>query len=175
MYHSSAIIIPAGAKRILVFANTEGRVPSGFVRAGDLCIHINKARHKSEVMSIPGTWHELVVRHGNARNGVKPTWHTPDDMTGFCCVHFTPTVKGWSCSEWWKEYKRKCGKCPTSGFIVYTAVKEAVEDSGRNMQVLLMGFDPAHDCGSYRADVHGWEYEASVYNAEKAVRVPFIK
>lgn len=169
-HHNSAILIPKGAKRILIFSNCKGSVPAGYVKAGDLCVHINKATHWSEVKDIAGTWHELIVRHGNKTDAGKPTWFNPAVLDGFDCIHFTPTINGWGSAAWWRRYVSECGKNPTSGFLAYRAANMVNVDK---LPVVLMGFNPAGDGGTYKAPQHGWEYEAKVYEKEKAVIVQY--
>lgn len=172
---SNAILIPDEAKRVLVFSNCKGKVPAGLVRAGDVCVHLNTARHFGEVRDIPGTWHELIVRHGRQKDGPNPVWFMPKgSLEGFDHIHFTPTIFGWSTHGWWHEYSSECrGKNPTTGFLAYRVATMEADTDGT--PVILVGFDPAHDAGSFRSSLHGWDYEARVYEREKATIVPLDK
>lgn len=165
-HEKHAIIIPEGAKRIVILSNCKGKLPKGAVREGDLCVHLNRAAFKDEAMAVPGTWHELIVRHGRDSNN-NVIWFTPDKgVSGFSCVHFTPTINGWSGSMWWRLYRDKTGgKSPTTGFLAYRAASLV---NSKGLPVILVGFNPSVDMGTYRSPKHGWDYEAATYAREKA-------
>lgn len=166
-----AIVLPDGCMRVLIFSNGVGCVPAGLVRAGDVCVHLNAARHASEVMEVPGTWQALIVRHASGRFHVpgvpRPGWFIPESFEGFCHVHFTPCVHGWSESAWWQDYAlRNPGKCPTTGFLAYREAREVCRVRG--IPVVLVGFDPGGDVGTEKWGGHAWGYEAEVLRRERA-------
>lgn len=148
---------PAGAERIVIFSNVTSfdpaRVP---VRAGDWCIHINRAAHAAAAMSVPNTWHTLFVRHGS-NHGTGYTWHTPPaGFNGYQSVVFyfnaPPTA-------WMQEYRLNAKSSnPTSGFCCFQYARAAAP----HLPLILAGFAPDSDI-SYRWPEHDWQYEANYY------------
>ncbi len=174
---SDAIILPDECMRIVIFSNGAGRVPDGLVRRGDLCVHLNTARHAAEVMGIEETWHELIVRHSGPKHPVphslRSGWFVPDSFEGYCHVHFTPTIQGWSSADFWTEYAMyNPGLCPTTGFLAYKCAKALAKRRG--LPVVLVGFNPGGDIGSPKAGCHAWQYEAKVLDRERARIVPLV-
>ena len=163
------LLLPHDACRIVCVANTPGRAPHGALHPGDFVVHCNTAVHADALMRIPGLWHAVLCRHHTM--GVRrPGYFTPASFDGFCVVHFTPTVNGWSGSPWWETYTRSNpGQCPTTGFCAYRLAQEAARVRG--LPVVLLGYRPGRGEGTYRARCHAWEYEAAVYEREKAVIV----
>lgn len=165
-YPSNPLLLPHDAQRIVCVSNCIGRLPAHCVRAGDVVVHLNTARHALELLGVAGTWHALICRH---RKGEKfhPGYFTPGDFEGFSIVHFTPTVNGWSGSPWWQDYaRRNPGQCPTTGYLAWQLAMEAA--APRGLPVLLLGYQPQRDAGTYRAPCHAWLYEAKQYARNQA-------
>lgn len=148
---------PAGAQRIVIFSNVANFDPARIpLKAGDWCIHINRAAHASAAMAVPGTWHTLFIRHGG-NHGTGFIWHTPPaGFNGYRSVVFyyhAPTA------VWMQEYRlhAKSGN-PTSGFICYQNARAAAP----HLPLILAGFAPDSDI-SYRWPEHDWQYEADYY------------
>lgn len=160
------LLLPHDAARVVCVANTPGRVPFGAVKPGDFVVHCNTAVHAEELLPVPGLRHALLCRHHDM-HARKPGYFHPASFDGFCVVHFTPTVNGWSNAPWWEAYVRaNPGRCPTTGFCAYRMAQEAAR--GRGLGVVLLGYRPDVGEGTFRAPCHAWEYEAEVYRREGA-------
>lgn len=144
--------------RLVVIANTQapGFAPASFLRPGDYCIHLNRARHAPACMAVPGTRHALLCR----RNTDAAGWFTPAaGFNGFDRVLFVDFGELCIGSSWYAEWSRLTSASPTSGFIAANLCRELHPQ----LPLLLLGFDPAHERGSYRWAGHEWEREAAWY------------
>lgn len=157
---SRGLSVPPGTRRVVIFSNVPGVAARAAVQPGDYCIHINRARHFPAVRNAPRVAHALVVRSGQDSRTGRTFWFTPPDTTGFSQLLHVQDVPMRSRRRWWQEYCREHpGKCPTTGFICWHLAREAAPE----LPVVLMGFNPGADCGTYRWPGHAWEYEAKIY------------
>lgn len=175
MFYPHPFPIFPGTRRIVVFSNvTDGfSVDKVGLRAGDLCIHINKAANAAEAMKVRGTRHILMVRHGKGGSrGSGFKWYAPECIDGFDHVFFTPTYKSCSDLPWWHPYvAANHGKVPSTGYMAYRMSRSEAP----GIPVVLAGFDPGVDHGTPMFSGHAWAYEAAVYKREKAVLVKPVK
>lgn len=163
---AARIPLPRGVRRIIVFANTTRQMDAARVglRAGDLCIHVNRARHFEAARAVEGTVHFLIVR---PRASVRTEWFTPPSTNGFERVYFARSVTELPGTSWWGAYRAAMpGKSPTTGFVAANMARELWP----HVPLLLAGFDPAGEWGSYKWDGHDWEGEARWY-AERGFRL----
>lgn len=154
--------IPKGTKRIVIFSNvTSIDLDTLKLGKGDHCIHLNRAMHYQEAISVPGTTHACLVRSGiNERKDKKQLrWFNPSTTIGFGQIIYIEDSLFHRC-PWWQAYKRENPKkCPTSGFLAW----HMAMDSGAGLPVVLCGFAPGEDFGSYAYPGHAWEYERDAY------------
>lgn len=155
---SRGLSVPPGTRRVVIFSNVPGLDARAMVREGDFCVHINRARHFPAVRNAPRVAHALVVRSGQDSRTGRTFWFTPPDTTGFSQLLHVQDVPMRSRRRWWQDYCRENpGKCPTTGFICWHLAREAAP----GLPVVLVGFDPSRDCGTYRWPGHAWGYEAA--------------
>ncbi len=156
----SELSLPPGTQRVVVFSNVPGLDARAVLRAGDLAVHINRARHFPAVRDVPGVEHALVVRRGQDCRTGRTVWYDPPSTTGFSQVLRVHDVPMRARRRWWQDYCRQNpGKCPTTGFICWHLAREAAP----GLPVVLAGFAPGKDVGTYRWPGHAWEYEERVY------------
>lgn len=161
----SGLILPPGTRRVVIFSNVPGVAARAAVQPGDYCIHINRARHFPAVRNAPQVTHALVVRRGRDTRTGRFVWYEPPSVAGFHQVLRVQDVPMRSRRRWWQDYCRENpGKCPTTGFICWHLACEAAP----GLPVVLVGFNPGADCGTYRWPGHAWGYEARVYEQERA-------
>lgn len=154
------LTVPRGVRRVVVFSNVPGLNARAVLKPGDLAVHINRARHFSAARDVAGVTHALVVRRGKDRAGGGPIWFDPPSTAGFTQVLHVQDEPMRSRRCWWQEYCRaNPRKCPTTGFICWHLAREAAP----GLPVVLVGFNPGTDCGTYRWPGHAWEYEDRVY------------
>lgn len=154
------LVVPRGTRRIVVFSNVPDVAAAAAVQPGDFVVHINRARQFSAVRGVPGVVHVLVVRRGRDRRTGRMVWYEPPSVAGFQQVLRVADVQLRARRRWWQVYCRtNPGKCPTTGFICWHLAREAAP----GVPVVLVGFNPGADCGTYRWPGHAWEYEESVY------------
>jgi len=154
--------IPAGTRRIVIFSNvTRNFDPRALpLRAGDHCIHINRARQFFKVADTPGVTHALVVRKGTGKQFKRVKWYDPPTSEGFLQVLHIADVPMRKRRPWWREYcQRNARRCPTSGFICWHLAREAAP----TVPVVLAGFAPGEKFGTPQWRGHAWEYEAQTY------------
>ncbi len=154
------LTLPRGVCRVVVFSNVPGLDAQAVLKPGDLAVHINRARQFPAARLVAGVTHALVVRRGKDRAGGGPIWFDPPSTAGFSQVLHVQDVPMRARRRWWQEYCRaNPGKCPTTGFICWHLAREAAP----GVPVVLVGFDPSRDCGTYRWPGHAWGYEAAEY------------
>ena len=164
---ADGLLLPPGVRRVVIFSNVPGVAARAVLQPGDWAVHINRARHFTAARDAPGVTHTLVVRRGKDRAGGGPIWFDPPSTAGFTQVLHVQDVPMRSRRRWWQEYCREHpGKCPTTGFICWHLAQEAAP----GLPVVLVGFNPGVDCGTYRWPGHAWEYEAEVYKRMKVLR-----
>lgn len=157
---SRGLSVPPGTRRVVLLANVPGLDARAMVREGDFCVHINRARYFPALRGVAGLRHALVVRRGQDNRSGRPVWFEPPSTAGFEQVVRVQDIPMRAHRKWWQEYCRaNPGKCPTTGFICWHLAQEAAP----GVPVVLAGFNPAEDCGTYRWPHHAWEYEAKVY------------
>lgn len=147
-------------KRIVIFSNVMQDFEMPELRKGDVCVHLNYARHFEEARQVEGTRHFLLIR-GMASS--KDGWFHPSSVQGMEHVAFVRdgmTLAGW---RWFREWRQVTGKSPSTGFIAANMMRERWPE----VPLILAGFDPAHNHGTYRWPGHAWEEEAQWY-AERA-------
>lgn len=163
------LMVPRGTRRIVVFSNVPDVAAAAAVQPGDFVVHINRARQFSAVRGVPGVVHVLVVRRGRDRRTGSMVWYEPPSVAGFQQVVRVADVQLRARRRWWQVYCRtNPGKCPTTGFICWHLAREVAP----GVQVVLAGFAPGRDCGTYRWPQHAWDYEAAVYAREGACVLP---
>lgn len=152
--------LPPGVRRVVIFSNVPGVEARAVLQPGDWAVHINRARHFTAARDVPGVTHTLVVRRGRDRRTGRLVWYAPPSTAGFSQVLRVRDVPMRSHRRWWQEYCREHpGKCPTTGFICWHLAREAAPE----LPVVMVGFNPGVDCGTYRWPGHAWEYEDRVY------------
>lgn len=163
----AAIAVPPACRRVLIISNVADLDPEGIgVRAGDLCVHLNRARWFDELRRVPGTWHVLLVRSGRSGVGDR-MWFEPPCKDGFSQVFYIYDAALRVGRAWWSRYCRdNPGQCPTTGYIAAHLAREA----SPHLPLVLVGFDPLRSHGSPRWRGHAWAYEADVYR-RKAFRL----
>lgn len=170
--HADGLIIPRGVQRVLVFSNVPGLdVGAVGIRRGDLCIHLNTARHYEQVRQTPGTWHTLLVRGGKrTENGQSMRiWYEPPSTKGMGQVLHIDDAPMRALRPWWRQYcTANPGKSPTSGFIAWHLAREAAP----GIPVVLVGFAPGERWGTPIWQGHAWQYEAKEYARAKADILP---
>lgn len=165
----AGLCVPPGVRRVVLLANVPGLDARAVVREGDFCVHINRARHFPALRGVAGLRHALVVRRGRSGGSGRWGWFEPPSLVGFERVVRLQDVPMRARRGWWKEYCRvNPGMCPTTGFICWRLTLEAAPE----VQVVLAGFAPGRDCGTYRWPQHAWDYEAAVYAREGACVLP---
>ena len=157
---SRGLSVPPGTRRVVIFSNVPGLDARAMVREGDFCVHINRARYFPALRGVAGLRHALVVRRGQDNRSGRPVWFEPPSTAGFEQVVRVLDIPMRARRRWWQEYCRENpGKCPTTGFICWRWAQEAAP----GVPVVLVGFDPSRDCGTYRWPGHAWGYEAAEY------------
>lgn len=160
---AAGLLLPEGRRRVVIFSNVPGVDARAVLQPGDFAVHINRARYFPAVRDVPDVVHALVVRRGRDRRTGRLVWYVPPSVAGFAQVLRVRDVPMRARRRWWRDYCRQNpGKCPTTGFICWHLAMEAVP----GLPVVLVGFNPGADCGSYRWPGHAWEYEAKVYTHE---------
>lgn len=162
MIYPHPFTIPSRAKRVVILSNVQEGFPMEEIglRENDVCIHINTAVHAEEAMSVPGTYHILLVRHGKDNENGGWKWFAPSVIRGYDHVLFTPIHDSFATLPWWKVYYAATkGKVPSTGFMAYRIVKEEAP----HLPVVLAGFDPGVDHGTPMFAGHAWGYEALYY------------
>ncbi len=164
---SDGLTVPRGLRRVVVFSNVPGLDARAVLRPGDLAVHINRARHFPAASKVAGVTHAVVVRRGKDHAGGGPIWFDPPSTAGFSQVLHVQDVPMRSRRRWWQEYCRKNPrKCPTTGFICWHLAREAAP----GLPVVLAGFAPGKDVGTYRWPGHAWEYEEKNYEKMGALK-----
>lgn len=162
---ADGLLLPPGVRRVVIFSNVPGVEARAVLQTGDWAVHINRARHFTAARDVPGVTHTLVVRRGRDHRTGRLVWYDPPSTAGFSQVLRVRDVPMRSHRSWWQEYCREHpGKCPTTGFICWHLAREAAPE----LPVVLVGFNPEADCGTYRWPGHAWGYEARVYEQERA-------
>lgn len=129
--------LPSTAKRVVLLANTPELFPAAVLRAGDVAVHFNRARHAAAAMQVQGVEHWLVVR---GAPGTPRRWFTPEDFTGYTRVIFVDAAVLLYPFAWYAAWRRRCpAKSPTTGFIIANAMQEVCR---HRAEVLLAGFCP---------------------------------
>lgn len=149
--------LPCEVRRVIVFSNiTKGfSVEEVGLRAGDLCLHVNRARHFEEARKVEGTMHLLIVR---ARASVRTEWFSPPSTNGFERVWYARSIAELPGMSWLREY---AGKNPSTGFVAANMARTLWP----HLPIILAGFDPEGDHGTYRWPGHDWSAEARWYEA----------
>ena len=147
-----------GMQRIVVVANTQvpGFRPADYLRQGDYVLHLNHARHARSCMAVEGTRHAVLVRHNSAE---VRGWFVPESFTGFSRVIFVEQSEMVRGSVWFAEWRERSKKSLTTGFIAANLCRE----KHPGVPLLLLGFDPLRNRGSYRWQGHDWAAEARWY------------
>lgn len=163
------LLLPEGTRRVVVFSNVPRVEARAVLQAGDFAVHINRARYFTAVRAVPGVTHALVVRRGRDRRTGRLVWYEPPGTEGFAQVLRVQDVPMRARRRWWQAYCRaNPGKCPTTGFICWHLAREAAPE----LPVVLVGFNPGADCGTYRWPGHAWEYEDRVYKQAGVQALP---
>lgn len=165
---ADGLLLPPGVRRGVIFSNVPGMEARAVLQPGDWAVHINRARYFTAARDVPGVTHTLVVRRGKDCAGGGPIWFDPPSTAGFTQVLHVQDVPMRSRRCWWQEYCRaNPRKCPTTGFICWHLAREAAP----GLPVVLVGFNPGADCGTYRWPGHAWEYEAKIYERTGVLRI----
>ncbi len=158
--------IPAAAQRIVIFSNIPSFNPvRAELRAGDFCIHCNRAVHHAATKGIRGTIHASLVRHGQEKDTGQWHWFDPASTNELRQVIHVDDAGMSSRRQWWRTYRAATGKTPTTGFIAWNLAREAVGDT---VPIILAGFAPGKQCGSPLWSGHAWNYEAEAYRKNGA-------
>ncbi len=158
--------VPSTAKRIVIFSNIPGFNPArAGIRDGDFCIHCNRSVHFNATKAISGTIHACLVRHGKNKKTGGWCWYDPDTTNDMRQIIHIDDAGMSSRRQWWRAYRAATGKAPTTGFIAWHLAREAVGDS---LPIILAGFAPGEQRGTYLWDGHAWNYEAEVYRKSGA-------
>lgn len=162
------LVLPPGVRRVAIFSNVPGVDARAVLQPGDFAVHINRARYFPAVRDVPDVVHALVVRRGRDRRTGRMVWYEPPSVAGFQQVLRVYDVPMRARRGWWRDYCRENpGKCPTTGFICWHLAREAAP----GLPVVLVGFNPGADCGTYRWPGHEWEYEAKIYEKMGVKRI----
>lgn len=174
MIHGEKFIpLPPDHHRVILVANVEkidlgvlDKLPGGPLSGRDVFIEFNKAVHHRELLALFAKRHikpevQLIVRAGMQRS-----WNAPADFEQFDFVYFLPRRNGLATLDFFREYQRKTGKHPTTGFAIWSILRKQT-----SRPVVLLGFDPIGDHTSQHCAAHAWEHEAAVYRQEKALCV----
>ena len=147
-----------GMQRIVVVANTSvpGFRPADYLRPGDYVLHLNHARHAKSCMAVEGTRHAVLVRHNSAE---VRGWFAPAAFTGYSRVIFVEQSELVRGTAWFAEWRQRSRKSLSTGFIAANLCRERHP----SVPLLLLGFDPLCNRGSYRWQGHDWEGEAAWY------------
>ena len=148
------ISLPRGTKRVLVLSNVRLGFRMPPLHKGDVLIHLNKAVHKAQFDTVPDVQHILVFRSGTGGK-----WFAPAGMTNYTEVVPATVEKIASKTAWLKEWKTHTSAQPSTGFLVANTLREYHPD----LPLLLVGFAPDRDCGTYRWPSHNWIAEATWY------------
>lgn len=150
--------IPEKARRIVILSNARKRFPTLCIKPGDCCIHINRAIHAERAMRVPDTTHLLIVRPSASR---PLDWFLPQKgINGYyhvLCVrdsHILPSF------HWYQQWRKTSPKSPTTGFIAANICREIYPEK----PLILAGFAPDEDLGTYRWSGHDWQAEKNWYN-----------
>lgn len=159
------IRIPDGVHRVVVLSNVTVDFPwhSFRLQAGDLVIHCNRARHRTEAMEADGTRHWLFVRHGKGNGEKGWNWYHPTRFQGFQKVFFIDDATLLAPFQWMKEFRQRSKKSPTTGFIVANIMRETAPE----IPLVLLGFDPGAKHGTYRWPGHDWMLESAWYEQKQ--------
>ena len=160
---ADGLLLPPGVRRVVIFSNVPGVEARAVLQPGDWAVHINRARYFTAARDMPGVTHTLVVRRGRDHRTGRLVWYDPPSTAGFTQVLHVQDVPMRTHRRWWQEYCRNNPrKCPTTGFICWHLAREAAP----GLPIVLVGFNPGADCGTYRWPGHAWEYEAHFYAHE---------
>lgn len=154
--------LPHGVQRIVVLSNVVDGWPAERIglRAGDLCFHLNTARHAAEALATEGTHNWLFCRHGAGAAPHRPRWYTPAAFDGFERVLFLHDRELCSGLKWWAEWQQQSGgKSASSGFIVANTARELWP----HLPLVLAGFEPGVYHGTPLWRGHAWQQEAEWY------------
>lgn len=164
----AGLCIPRGTRRVVVLSNvTEGFSPEMLpLRAGDLVLHCNHARHMSEAMAVPGTRHWLFVRHGKGNSPRGWHWYHDGSFDGFEKVFFVDDAVLVRPFRWYAEFRRRSKLSPTTGFVVANLMREIAP----RLPLVLAGFDPGVPRGTPLWAGHDWAVERAWY-AERGFRL----
>lgn len=154
--------VPRGTRRIVVFSNVTQEWPHFPLRAGDWCIHLNRAMHLLEAVQVAGTTHALIIRHGKVPGTGRRRWYIPQvaDFEGIGQAFFVNDNTPLRTLPWWRTYRRdNPGKHATTGFIAANYMRTLAP----GIPLYLVGFDPAGSHGTPKWTGHAWSYEAQWY------------
>lgn len=152
--------LPRGVRRVLIFSNVVQGWPQPELREGDLCFHINTARHAAEVMGADGVRHWLFCRHGAGRVQGRPRWYTPSVFDGFERVVFIDSAVLCAGMSWCAEWREKGGgKSASTGFMLANICRELWPQ----LPLVLVGFEPGVYHGTPLWGGHAWTAEAEWY------------
>lgn len=163
--------MPRGVQRVVVLSNVVQGWPAERIglRAGDLCIHLNRAAHAAEAMAVEGVHHWLLCRHAVARAALGYRWYTPASMEGFERVLFLHDAELCAGLTWWAEWRQLSGGKPaTTGFIAANICR----DLWPELPLVLAGFAPGVYHGTPLWSGHAWQLEAAWYARKNFNLIP---
>lgn len=164
------LILPGGTRRIIILSNITNGFNPGMVplQAGDLVLHCNHARHAPSAMTISGTRHMLYVRHGRGRDPRGWHWYHDGSFDGYQRVHFIDDATMLAPFRWFRAYRARSQKSPTTGFILANMCRELYP----GIPLILAGFAPGQNHGTPQWDGHDWQAEAAWYKEHNFHLIP---
>lgn len=155
-------LLLAPAPRFIVLSNAPEKVWSGIdIRKDDVLVFLNKAVDFARLAGKRNRRLLISRRH----NGDKASWFLPPgqeyELTRLYDDFLLLSDDALEAERpWYAEYLRESGgKVPTTGWVAYRLLKDCYPGS----DVVLCGFNPGGENGSYKWPRHGWAYEADYY------------
>ena len=150
--------LPANCRRIIVFSNAR-HLPLPDFSPGDLLVHLNRARSAAAAMQatrgLTGCAHILLVRASDLDSG---KWFWPRRLDGYQAV-ITLRHETWQRQPWYSAYRAAGGANPSTGFIAANNLRAWHPHT----PIILCGFAPGRDIGTFRSPTHQWDLEARWY------------
>lgn len=157
----TSILLPRGG-RFLVFSNAPNKSLEKLnIRPDDIFVFINKAVDFDKLKTFNNK--RILFSRSNANR--RGSWFLPpgqEDLLPSLYDDFLLLSDEALSRErpWYKEYRAATGgKVPSTGWITYRILTDDLPGA----EVLLVGFNPAGDTGSFKWPRHAWSYEADYY------------
>lgn len=154
--------IPQNTKRVILVSNVQSQ-PNFTFRDGDLLVECNRAIHHNSLLlalSSAPINKFLFVRHNQNGHFLPNNFEKLSNTWDF--VYLSSERFSFSSEDWFKEYTRKTGKTPTTGFGLYQYFRKRRP----KLDIIGLGFN-INDHTTPHAIVHDWDYEQHVYAQDK--------